>query len=91
MHKYQAYLHLEKERVMPIIKAAYAKYAENLPEGSTPETLLKFQSNAAKQMLNDESQEVLDRIEEYRQNPPNFLDDNAELSTEAQKAVQMAE
>lgn len=90
MHPYQAYMHLEKCRIMPAIRAEYFEYLKTVPEGTKPESPLKFQSSIAKRMLKDEPKDVQDQVESFRQDPMNFMKDG-ELSVEDQKAVRLAE
>lgn len=90
MHLYQAYMRLEKDRVMPAIRTEYLEYMKTIPAGTKPEGQLRFQSNVARRMLQSELKDVQDRVERFRQDSVNFAQDG-ELSAEEQKTMRLAE
>ena len=65
----QAYVHLYKSKVMPIIMQRYAEYKTNLPEGEKAKSLIEYQTKIAGELLAKEDSEVKAHVELYRQNP----------------------
>ena len=63
---YQAYINMDRERVLGIIRHRYKAYRESLPEGVEPRKWLGFMSEHAKKMLEEEPQDVRDAVEENR-------------------------
>ena len=68
MHPHQAYEHLYKSTVMPKIKEAYATYLKET-EGKDEDEILTwmaFRGREAKNLLAKESEDVKERVENYR-------------------------
>ena len=63
---YQSYIILYNDRVLPHIREAYSAYTRELPADEEPRKWLLFMSEKAKQMLNDETEEVRAVVEEHR-------------------------
>ena len=67
LHPYQAYLNLYKDRVMPVINTRYYMYRVKLKDGEQPVSELKFRNKLAAELLNEEPDDVKQRVERFRE------------------------
>lgn len=70
LHDYQAYLKLKKETLGPLIQAQYKEYRDGLPEGDEGDAFIKFQTDVARKLLAEESDEVKAEVEAFRTQEP---------------------
>ncbi|KAI9064964.1 hypothetical protein FKP32DRAFT_1568829 [Trametes sanguinea] len=67
LHAYQAYVKIFKDRVMPIINEAYATYRNSLDPDVEPEPEITFLAKKAKELYEQEDEDVRKKVEEYRE------------------------
>ena len=63
---YQAYLRLHKEKLAPIVSSRYEAYKQGLGPDETPDAFIKFQAAVAKELLEEEPEDVRAAVEAYR-------------------------
>ena len=67
MFLYQAYMHLHRAHIMPLIKEAYIKYCGAYGEGKMPSHWFPWTCEEATCLLEKESDDVKQVVEAYRQ------------------------
>ena len=66
---WQAYQALYyEEKLKPLVEEAYSKRTENLPEGTKPKKQLAIIGEIARDQLQNETPEVISKVEEYHTN-----------------------
>ncbi|KAJ8472367.1 hypothetical protein ONZ51_g8553 [Trametes cubensis] len=67
LHPYQAYIHLYKDRLMPLLSNKYYMYRVKLGSDVEPMAELAFRAKVGTELLAEESDEVKQRVENFRE------------------------
>lgn len=71
LHRYQAYIKMDRDRVLGIIRERYAMHKEEANAGGvSPEPWLKYMADQATKMLEEEPQQLQTEVEEFRKKNP---------------------